>query len=113
MESSNKTIEIYKNIKSIIIFNKILSFLKNHKKLGLIAYNKALQKIWDINIKDFKRESRIYKIAEKNGKGKEFLLNTDKLIFEGEYKNGKRWNGKGKKYFKDEVILELNIQMEK
>ena len=29
--------------------------------------------------------------------GKEYLLNTDRLIFEGGYKNGKR-NGKGKEY---------------
>ena len=34
---------------------------------------------------------------EKNGKGKEYNFNTGKLIFEGEYLNGKR-NGKGKKY---------------
>ena len=32
---------------------------------------------------------------EKNGKGKEYYLNGQ-LIFEGEYLNGKRWNGKKK-----------------
>ena len=106
MELPNKTYEIYGNIESDIIFKKILSFLNNRKKLSLIVYNKTLQKKFDINIKDYKRESKIIKIAEKNGKGKEFLLNTDKLIFEGEYKNGKRWNGIEKKYFNDEVILE-------
>ena len=32
--------------------------------------------------------------GERNGKGKEY--NDDgKLIFEGEYLNGKKWNGKG------------------
>ena len=31
-----------------------------------------------------------------NGKGKEFIFWT--LIYEGEYKEGKRWNGKGQEY---------------
>ena len=34
-----------------------------------------------------------------NGKGKEYHLQQDKLIFEGEYKNGMRWNGKVKEYY--------------
>ena len=33
-----------------------------------------------------------YKNGRKNGKGKEY--NNKKLLFEGEYLNGKRWNGK-------------------
>ena len=32
-----------------------------------------------------------------NGKGKEYYPN-DKLAFEGEFLNRKRWNGKGKEY---------------
>jgi len=30
-----------------------------------------------------------------NGFDKEFTNDDDKLIFEGEYLNGKRWDGKG------------------
>ena len=35
---------------------------------------------------------------DKDGKGKEYDLNGSDLLFEGEYLNGQRWNGKGKKY---------------
>jgi hypothetical protein len=34
----------------------------------------------------------------KNGKGIEYKINKDNVIFIGEYLNGKRWNGK--KYYK-------------
>ena len=36
---------------------------------------------------------------EWNGKGKEYDKNGE-LIFEGEYKDGKNWNGNGKKIIK-------------
>ena len=42
---------------------------------------------------------RIFK-RKKNGKGKEFDYKRN-LIFEGEYLNGKRWNGKI--YFENEI----------
>ena len=38
-----------------------------------------------------------YENGLKNGKGKAYNDN-DSLIFEGEYKNDERWNGKGKEY---------------
>jgi len=38
-----------------------------------------------------------------NGKGKEYY--DDKLIFEGEYKNGER-NGKGKEYYDNKLLFE-------
>ena len=42
---------------------------------------------------------------KKDGKGKEYYIN-EKLIFEGEYLEGKKWNGKG--YDKnDHIIYEL------
>ena len=34
--------------------------------------------------------------GEKNGKGTEF--EDEEMIFKGEFKNGERWTGKGKKY---------------
>ena len=51
-----------------------------------------------VDIEDYKKASGRYKIVEKNGKGREYILNSNKLIFEGEYLNWKR-NGKGKEYY--------------
>ena len=84
-------------IKSSYIMKTVLSFLNEKQKLNMIIYNKDLQKICLVNIKDYKNISLKYRIGERNGKGKEYIKNTKKLIFEGEYLNGKR-NGKGKKY---------------
>ena len=39
----------------------------------------------------------------KEGKGKEYL--GDKLLFEGEFSQGKRWNGKIKEYDSNGVLL--------
>ena len=42
----------------------------------------------------------------RNGQGKEYDGN-EKLIFEGEYKEGKKWNGQAKEYYYDgELIFE-------
>jgi len=38
-----------------------------------------------------------YSNGERNGKGKEYISNEG-LIFEGEYKDNKRWNGIGKEF---------------
>ena len=73
--------------------------------------------------------SGIEKKAPINGKGKEYILNTNKIIFEGEYINKKRSgkgieydeygyvkfkgeylngkkNGKGKEYYNNDLIFE-------
>ena len=86
-----------RNIKSSYILKTLLSFLNEKQKLNMIVYNKELQKICLVDIKDYKNVSLKYKIGERNGKGKEYIKNTKRLIFEGEYLNGKR-NGKGKEY---------------
>ena len=83
-----------KNIKSSYILKNIFSFLYEKQKLEIIVYNKELQKNLLICIEDYKKISQICKIGEKNGKGKEYIINTNILIFEGEYLNGKR-NSKG------------------
>ena len=70
------------------------------QKLRLINYNKELQKLLDININDYQNMSRKYKIVEKNGKGKEYILHTFRLIFEREYVNGKK-NEKGREYYEN------------
>ena len=87
------------NIRDIKVYmkRKIFLFLEEKQKLNIILYNKELQKELLVDIEDYKRSSGKYKIGEKDGIGKEYILNTNILIFEGEYLNGKR-HGKGKEY---------------
>ena len=92
-----------RDIKSLYIVKKIFTFLDENKKLEMIVYNKKLQKMNLINIEDYKIKSGKYKIGEKNGKGKEYIINKNILIFEGEYLNGER-NGKGKEYYINENL---------
>ena len=87
------------NIKSTNITKKIISFLEEISKLELIKYNRYYQNLLSLNIESYKKKSGKYKKGGINGQGKEFLIENDKLIFEGEYLNGKR-NGKGKEYSK-------------
>ena len=44
-----------------------------------------------------------YSSGEKNGRGREYKNN--KLIYEGEYLNGKRWKGKGKEIDYNNVLI--------
>ena len=99
---SENQIEILKNVKSKHVLDKIFSFLDEKKKLKLIIYNKYLQKSLDINLENYKKVSGIYKIDGINGKGKEYALNSNRLIFYGEYLNGKR-NGKGEEYYNSNI----------
>jgi len=101
-----ESINSEKNIKSIkksVLKDSLFSFLPEKKKLEIVIYNKELQKKLDVNIEDYKKIKGIYRIGERNGKGKEFN-NDGILIFEGEYLNGKR-NGKGKEYDSDGNLL--------
>ena len=41
----------------------------------------------------------------KNGKGIEYKINKDNILFIGEYLNGEKWNGNGKEYNKDGKLL--------
>ena len=93
------------DIKSTYILKDIFSNLNKKLKLNLIMYNKQLQKRLSVDIEDYKEASGKYKIAEKNGKGREYKLNKKELIFEGEYLNWKK-NGEGKEYHKDKIIFE-------
>ena len=86
-----------KYIKSIFIIKIIFSFLYEKQKLNLIMYSKEFQKVFLVDIEDYKKISGKYKNGERNGKGKEYIINTKNLKFEGEYLNGKR-NGEGKEY---------------
>ena len=89
--------ENLKGIKATYIIKDLFSFLPDAPKLNIILYNKYLQKLIGVDIQYYKKISGKYKIDGKNGKGKEYILYTNNLIFEGEYLNGKR-NGKGKEY---------------
>ena len=89
---------IFEKVKSLNIFKYILSFISINNKLNLIIYNKKFQKKLKIDIDYYKKISGIEKIIEKNGKGKEYKLNTNIMIFQGEYLKGKR-NGKGYEYY--------------
>ena len=86
------------SIKSQYNLKVVFSFLNKKQKMNMIMYSKELQKKLDVGIEAYKKLSGKYKIGEKNGKGKEYKLITNELIFEGEYINGKR-NGKGKEYY--------------
>ena len=85
----NETLDFENAVKSNYILKCILSFLSEYKKLSLINYNKHIQHKLNIDIEDYKEVSRKYKIAEKNGEGKEYKLYSNKKIFEGEYLNMK------------------------
>ena len=66
-----------------------------------------MQKNLNISIINYKFYSGRNIIYESNGIGKEYNGNNGKLILEGEYLNGKRWNGKIKEYDYDgELIFE-------
>jgi len=91
------------SIKSAFILKELFSFLNEKIILGIIIYNKNLQKKVEVDINNYKKISCKYKVGEKNGKGCEYKLNTKILIFEGDYRNGKR-NWKGREYHSNGVI---------
>ena len=78
------------DIKSLYIIKNVFSFLQLKQKLAIIIFNKNIQKKLNINIEDYKKVSNKYKKDKYNGKGKEYIKNTERLIFKGEYKNGKK-----------------------
>ena len=70
----------------------------NYKKWNGIAYNP--------------NGEVVLKLKEGKGKGKFYDFNSE-LLFEGEYKDGERWNGKGKEYMvKNHSIRQLKFEGE-
>ena len=96
-QSKKSKINIEKSIESLYILKHIFTFLSEKQELNLIICCKHLQKKLNISIEDYKRIIGIYKEDGRNGKGKEYHISTNTMIFEGDYLNGKR-NGKGKEY---------------
>ena len=86
-------------IKSYFFMKKVMSLLSSKICLDLIKYNNNLKIKLDINILNYKILSGKYTKRGKEGIVKEYDAYNDVLLFEGEYKNGKR-NGKGKEYNK-------------
>ena len=84
-------------IKSKYILKNFFTFVDEKNKLDIIKYNKNMQNILDISLINYKTFSGRYILYGENGKGKEYNMYNDKLLFEGEYLNRKR-NGKGKEY---------------
>ena len=104
MEKNSK--ENIHSIKSFYILQKIISLLWKNKILHLFALNKKLQNKFSISKEDYLKLRLRYKKLDQNGRGKEYSIYTDELIFEGEYLDGKR-NGEGKEYYPN-----LNIKFE-
>ena len=92
------------NIKSKYFIRQIFSLLDVKKLLQLVAYNKELQNLMDIKLICYKVFNGKYFLGDKNVYGKEFSRSNNKLIYEGEYLNGKR-NGKGKEYDKNGKLI--------
>ena len=97
----NKSLD---NIKSKYIIQIVFSYLNEEIKLKLMQYNKNLQNKIDIQLRNYKFFSGKYIIYEKDGLGKEYDAYKDKLLFEGELLDKKR--KKGKEYFSDYLIYE-------
>ena len=125
---------MWRKIRSSLILKKIMNNIENKIKFNLILYNKSIQKKLGLDLNDFRRFSGRYKIEEsgiikefdsynnillfegfygnnkRNGLGNEYkkINNETKLIFEGEYLDGKKWTGKYYEYDEDtnELIFE-------
>ena len=95
-----KPINLIETVKSKYVIKELFSYLSQILKLRIIKYNKKYQNLFEINIENYKKESKIVRIMENDGFGKEYTIDENKLIFEGEFKNGKK-NGKGKEYDKE------------
>ena len=80
-----------------LIKRKIFSFLSEKDKLEKIKYNKFFQKELKIDIENYKKLSGKYIIKNENNKVKIYKMDTNILIYEGEYLN-QRKTGKGKEY---------------
>ena len=84
-------------LKSKFFLRILFSSLDERTKLKLVQYNKGLQKETNINIINYKTLNGRYIVYETNEVGAEYNVNDDRIVFAGEYLNGKR-NGRGKEY---------------
>ena len=94
---------MWRKIRSSYILKGIFNYTKDRIKLKIIKKNKNMQRIVELNLIDIRRFSGRY-IVEKFGKIKEYNSYNNRLIFEGQYSDGKR-NGKGKEYNENGKII--------
>ena len=87
-----------KNIKSVYILRNIFSNMKEKRILLLIIYNKRLQFKLEKSLINYKRYSKQYILYESPNKGKVYNAYDDRILFEGEYSNGRK-KGKGIEYY--------------
>ena len=98
------------NIKSSYIIENVFSFIEQKSQMKIVVHNKKLQYLLNFTLKIYKNISGIYRIIEKTGFGTEKSLKTNKIIFKGQYLNGKRhgkgteYNSKGNKLFEGSYI---------
>ena len=88
-----------KCVNSLYNLREIFSFLQKKKLMNIIIYNKQLQKEYGYNKENYINASGKYKIGKRDGKVKIYILNTNILLFEGNYLKGEK-NGKGKEILK-------------
>ena len=93
------------NIKSKYILKMFISHVNLKTQLNLVKYNKRIQSKLDLKLLHYKIFSGNFTtILDNNNKiGKIYDEYKDKLIFEGEFSNGKK-NGKGKEYDNNERL---------
>ena len=99
------------NLKSKYILKKIISNLDQQTKLILLKCNKKIKNKLDIDIIDYMFLSRKYFVGKRNGKGKEYTIINNILIFEGDYIDGKK-TGYGKEYYEEKFSSEMKIKYE-
>ena len=90
MEGAIINYGIFGSINSEYILRFIFSFLWENQKLNIISYNKQIQIKLEVNLDNYKSIYNKEKIVEKNGIVKEYVKGKNLLIFEGEYKIGKK-----------------------
>ena len=103
--NKNISINLKKQVKSSYILREIFSYLSKKIVLKLIKFNKSLQKKLLYDIEDYREVAGKYKIGGNNGKVQIYTLDN-RLIFYGEYLNGKK-HGEGKEYYENNGNLKL------
>ena len=90
-----------RNIKCDFSIQYLFFHIFERRKYKIVKYNNSYKKILDLAIIDYKKFSGRYIEYETKDKdkGKEYDSFTNEIVFEGEYKNGER-SGKGKEYDK-------------
>ena len=93
-------------VKSLYFSINIFTYIDERRKLNLIKYNKALQKILHINIFNYKLLSEKYIINQSKDIYKIYNVVDDFLLFEGNYINGigKEYYEDGKLFFEGEYL---------